>query len=165
MTFLEFLAHLLGFHFWSYQRRMRRLERQRKRLRLRDRLTDQILGPDRRAPNWEPPLTGPPGMLADLIRENAEVRGTTADGVVRETQDEDGLTHSFGDEPACEWRDGTKAWFRHGLLHRDPNDGPAAIKPDGRRFYATHGEIHWVMPPDDREEITPGGVHWDEEDE
>ena len=34
---------------------------------------------------------------------------------------------------------GTEKWYRDGLRHRDPDEGPAASYPDGRRIWFVDG--------------------------
>jgi len=43
-----------------------------------------------------------------------------------EFYDDFGRLHSFNDEPAVTWKNGSKAWYEHGKKHRD-NDMPAVI--------------------------------------
>jgi hypothetical protein len=49
--------------------------------------------------------------------------------------------HSFNDQPAIIWRDGSKSWYKHGKLHRD-NDQPANDWSDGTQVWYQYGNIH-----------------------
>jgi hypothetical protein len=49
-----------------------------------------------------------------------------------------GKFHSFNDQPAVIWTNGTKWWYQHGKLHRD-NDQPAVIHVDGLKLWYQHG--------------------------
>jgi hypothetical protein len=49
--------------------------------------------------------------------------------------------HRGGDLPAMIYANGTKLWYRSGLLHRG-SDRPAEIWPDGSAFWYRHGELH-----------------------
>jgi hypothetical protein len=52
-----------------------------------------------------------------------------------------GTLHSFNDQPACIWLDGTKLWYQHGKRHRD-NDQPAIIYSSGTREWCQYGYNH-----------------------
>jgi hypothetical protein len=62
-----------------------------------------------------------------------------------------GKLHSFNDQPAIIWPDGTQQWYRHGEIHRC-NDLPADINVDDgngnrtMRWYR-HGSLHRVNGP------------------
>jgi len=55
--------------------------------------------------------------------------------------DDDGnfILHSFDDEPAHVWNDGTKLWYKDGLIHRDDNL-PARIWSDGSYSFYKNGK-------------------------
>jgi hypothetical protein len=68
------------------------------------------------------------------------------------TLDEHNRPHSLDDEPALIGSDGSRAWFTHGLLHRD--FGPAFIHSDGTEVYFTRG----VFDEQNDEQRTPERV-------
>jgi hypothetical protein len=49
--------------------------------------------------------------------------------------------HSFNDQPAIIYVNGTKEWYQHGLFHRD-NDQPAIISASGSKGWYQHGKLH-----------------------
>jgi hypothetical protein len=49
--------------------------------------------------------------------------------------------HSFNDQPAVIYIDGSKEWYQHGKLHRD-NDLPATIYSNGSKAWYQHGRYH-----------------------
>jgi hypothetical protein len=49
--------------------------------------------------------------------------------------------HSFNDQPAIIWVDGSKYWYQYGKIHRD-NDQPAMIYANGQKVWYQHNEIH-----------------------
>jgi hypothetical protein len=49
--------------------------------------------------------------------------------------------HSFNDQPAIIYANGTMKWYQHGKYHRD-NDLPATIYSDGGKMWYQHGELH-----------------------
>jgi hypothetical protein len=49
--------------------------------------------------------------------------------------------HSFNDQPAIIYSDGSKSWCQHGKHHRD-NDLPAAIYSNGSTSWYQHGKLH-----------------------
>ena len=49
------------------------------------------------------------------------------------TVDENGLYHSFNDEPAIVYIDGMREWWKHGKLHRE--NGPAMKSYFNEYFY------------------------------
>ena len=49
--------------------------------------------------------------------------------------------HSFNDQPAIIYANGTMKWYQHGNLHRD-NDLPAIIYNDGGKMWYQHGYVH-----------------------
>jgi hypothetical protein len=49
------------------------------------------------------------------------------------TYDEKRKLHSFNDEPAVSYPDGTRVWYKHGV--KDRAGGPALITPGGIYFY------------------------------
>ena len=51
----------------------------------------------------------------------------------------DGLLHRE-DDPAVEYADGSREWYRGGKLHRE--DGPAVEYADGSREWYLHGKRH-----------------------
>jgi len=51
------------------------------------------------------------------------------------------IYHSFDDEPAIICNDGTKYWYKDGLLHRD-NHKPAVICYDGNKYWYKDGLLH-----------------------
>jgi hypothetical protein len=53
----------------------------------------------------------------------------------------DGKYHSFNDQPAIIWKDGTKFWLKNGEIHRE-NDLPAAIYSDGSKEWYINGQLH-----------------------
>lgn len=60
---------------------------------------------------------------------------------VTEYYDDEGELHSTSPSlPAKIDCDGTKEWYRHGILHRD--NGPAIIHPDGKEEWYKDGERH-----------------------
>ena len=60
---------------------------------------------------------------------------------IKETKDEKGYHHSFNDEPAIVYYNGSMYWYHHGKFHRD-NDLPAIIYYDGSKAWYQHGEFH-----------------------
>jgi len=56
----------------------------------------------------------------------------------------DRTKHRNGDDPACEFCDGAKQWFKNGKLHRDK--GPACVYPDGALEWWFEGEKHRDLP-------------------
>jgi hypothetical protein len=52
-----------------------------------------------------------------------------------------GRCHSFNDQPAITWHNGTKEWYRHGIRHRD-NDLPARINGIGDKVWYQNGKLH-----------------------
>lgn len=48
--------------------------------------------------------------------------------------------HSFGDLPAVVYNDGSKEWYKNGILHRD-GDKPAVIS-NGMKVWYKNGQIH-----------------------
>jgi hypothetical protein len=46
--------------------------------------------------------------------------------------------HSFNDQPAVIWYDGTQDWYKHGIRHRD--NLPATIWVDGTKEWYRHGK-------------------------
>ena len=59
-------------------------------------------------------------------------------------EDDDFILHSFDDEPAIIWSDGTKYWFKDGLKHRD-NNLPAIIYSDGDCGYYKNENRYWFI--------------------
>lgn len=51
-----------------------------------------------------------------------------------------GSKHRNGDDPACEFCDGAKHWYKNGKLHRD--SGPACVYPDGSTEWYHQGYRH-----------------------
>lgn len=56
----------------------------------------------------------------------------------KETRNEDGELHSFNGEPAVEYTNGTKHWYKNGTLYRE--NGPAVEYASGHKEYWTDGE-------------------------
>ena len=52
----------------------------------------------------------------------------------------DGKLHRENDKPACETTSGYKAWYKHGVRHRD--NGPAIIFASGTIEYRKDGKLH-----------------------
>jgi hypothetical protein len=51
------------------------------------------------------------------------------------------ILHSFNDQPAIIYANGTMKWYQHGNLHRD-KDLPAVIYSNGRKVWYQNGELH-----------------------
>ena len=51
------------------------------------------------------------------------------------TIDNAGQYHSYNDEPAIEYFEGTKIWMAHGQVDRDEHLGPALITNNGTEEY------------------------------
>ncbi len=49
--------------------------------------------------------------------------------------------------PAEIHKDGYKAWFQNGMLHRKEKDGPAVEKPDGTKEYWEKGKLIRIDKP------------------
>ena len=60
--------------------------------------------------------------------------------------DDDGefITHSFNDEPAIIYDNGTKIWYKDGLSHRD-NNLPAVIRSNGYNSYYKNNKHYWFI--------------------
>lgn len=56
----------------------------------------------------------------------------------------DGYLHRTND-PAVEWKNGTKEWFENGVLHRE--DGPAREHDDGLTEWYANGLLHRLDGP------------------
>jgi len=54
------------------------------------------------------------------------------------------IYHSFDDEPAMIYDNGTKYWYKDGLLHRD-NNLPAIIYSDGDCGYYKNENRYWFI--------------------
>ena len=52
-----------------------------------------------------------------------------------------GELHSFSDEPAVVYKDGTKWWYRNGRIHRD-GDQPAVVWHNGVQEWFQNGRRH-----------------------
>jgi hypothetical protein len=52
-----------------------------------------------------------------------------------------GEFHSFNDQPARTWSEGTKSWYHHGQRHRH-NDLPAIVYSTGSKHWYQHGKLH-----------------------
>lgn len=74
---------------------------------------------------------------------------------VQEWFDDQGWCHRDGDLPASIHPDGSRAWFRHGKLHRET--GPAYIDADGTESFWLNGKCLDLNPLDlaPSELITP----------
>ena len=78
-------------------------------------------------------------------------------------RDEKMTTLHKEDGPAMIWEDGTKAWYRDGVLHRE--DGPAVEYADGNRSWYHHGKLHRAGGPaleltDEEDEYYVHGNHY-----
>ena len=56
---------------------------------------------------------------------------------VKSTFNHHHVHHSFNDEPAVIWPDGTKSWYNNGKRHRET--GAAIIWSDGTKSYFLNG--------------------------
>lgn len=65
----------------------------------------------------------------------------------------DNKLHSVGDEPAVVYADGTKWWYREGLIHRD--NGPAVVHPNGAQEWWLNNQRQRTEYPDSE------GIHPD----
>jgi len=65
---------------------------------------------------------------------------TTKKGIIRYTKDDSGQFHSYNDEPAIEYVDGSKEWYKHGKFHRD--NGYATINKYKTKKYYRDGLLH-----------------------
>jgi len=54
------------------------------------------------------------------------------------------IYHSFDDEPALIYKDGTKYWCKDGLVHRD-NNLPAFIYADGSNSLCKNDKRYWFI--------------------
>jgi len=54
------------------------------------------------------------------------------------------IYHSFDDEPAIIWKNGTKYWYKDNKIHRD-NNLPAVIWSNGNYEYYKNGERYWFI--------------------
>jgi len=54
------------------------------------------------------------------------------------------IRHSFNDEPAIIYDNGTKYWYKDGLIHRD-NNLPACIWSDGSYSFYKNGKKYWII--------------------
>ncbi len=92
------------------------------------------------------------GAMVVVQRKKGVVTGTLIwlDGA-EEWFDGDQKLHSRGDDPAIKRTDGTRMWFKKGLLHRD--GGPAIVRPDGSSEWWTNGEP--VKTPKDAAHVEP----------
>jgi len=54
------------------------------------------------------------------------------------------ITHSFYDEPAMIYDNGTKFWFKNGKKHRD-NNLPALIWYNGDVVFYKNGKQYWII--------------------
>jgi hypothetical protein len=59
----------------------------------------------------------------------------------KETYNSNNQLHSFNDEPAIIYFDGTKYWYKDGKCHRD-NDEPAYISSTGTKYWYKDGKFH-----------------------
>jgi len=66
--------------------------------------------------------------------------------ITREDKDEQGYLHTYNDKPAVVFKDGTKIWYKHGLIHR--LNGYARIDRNGEKYYFIDGKL-----------IDPEGFH------
>ena len=60
--------------------------------------------------------------------------------------DDDGnfILHSFGDDPAMIYDNGTKYWYKDGLVHRD-NNLPAVIRSNRYNSYYKNNKHYWFI--------------------
>jgi hypothetical protein len=58
--------------------------------------------------------------------------------IIKETTDENGKLHSFNDEPAVIWDNGSMYWINHGEFHRETD--AAIIYSDDRKEYWLNGK-------------------------
>ena len=65
-------------------------------------------------------------------------RYETSRGV--EWRDKRGWYHRKGDQPAVEYNNGTRVWYRHGEIHRD-GDLPAKVSNDGLQEWWREGVL------------------------
>ena len=70
-------------------------------------------------------------------------QGTLIDGDVIKTYKDDNL-HSFNDEPAVIYIDGSKFWYQDGKRHRD-NDLPAVEFSDGSKMWYQNDLRHRLL--------------------
>jgi hypothetical protein len=57
-----------------------------------------------------------------------------------------GEYHSFNDQPAIEYFEGTKIWMDHGIMHRDESCGPAFQSKNKLEYYK-NGKLHCDQGP------------------
>lgn len=62
-----------------------------------------------------------------------------------------GRSHRDNDLPAVIHADGSRFWFKNGMLHRD-NDLPAAIHANGTHCWYVDGKLH-------RDDYLPAVIH------
>jgi hypothetical protein len=82
--------------------------------------------------------------------------------ITKETRDEKGYLHSFNDEPAVIWDNGSMYWYQHGNVHRD-NDLPAVIFDHGSKVWYRHGKKHGLRHRDNDEPAviwSDGDMYW-----
>jgi hypothetical protein len=60
--------------------------------------------------------------------------------------DSDGEYHSFDDQPAVEYFNGTKIWMKNGVIHRCQYLGPA-FQSNIKMEYYTNGKLHCDYGP------------------
>jgi hypothetical protein len=78
-------------------------------------------------------------MLKRNIRQLPEDLQRTSKNnlIIVETKDEQGNLHSYNNKPAVVFKDGTKLWYKHGLIHR--LNGHARIDRNGAIYYYRDG--------------------------
>lgn len=59
---------------------------------------------------------------------------------------ENGMLHSYNDQPAAVFDNGLKIWYNNGKLHRE-NDQPAKIYSDGKLEYYTENKLNRLNGP------------------
>jgi hypothetical protein len=70
-------------------------------------------------------------------------QGKHVDGDLIKTYRDDKL-HSYNDEPAVTYEDGSKFWYQDGKRHRD-NDLPAVVFSDGSKMWYFNDERHRLL--------------------
>jgi len=77
-----------------------------------------------------------------------------------ETRNYKGDLHSFNDNPAIVWYDGSKFWYKEGELHR--LNGPSVEYRDGYKEWYENGKRHRLDGP--AIEYVNGTKYWYKED-
>jgi len=82
-----------------------------------------------------------------MMNKEKIIRTTTTYTETGYLDDESGyfINHSFDDEPAIIFNNnGTKFWYKDGLIHRD-NNLPARIWSDGSYSFYKNGKQYWFI--------------------